>query len=331
MTRIKWGIIGPGSIATTFATALEQSKQGQLYGIASRSAERATAFSQRFAVSKIYHQYSDLITDPEVDILYIATPHSHHYQIAKACLEAGKHILLEKPLTINASQTQVLIELSQSKGLVFQEALWSRFMPCFAKVKDWLKAGKIGALQYIQSDIGFAFADKPQHRLNDPLLAGGALLDLGVYSISISQFLLEQTPIQVQATSQLAANGIDKTTQVNMRFAQGQLSQFSCSITAKCTNTMTLVGEQGRIHLPEHFWVGQEAQLFQDGELVECARFTHPVNGFEYQIEAAMQCIFQGKVCSDLMPHADSLDVMRVMDEVRKQINLRYHDDIENI
>lgn len=329
MTKIRWGIIGPGSIAQKFAEALLQSNQGQLYAIASRSIERANEFAHRFHVNKTYKQYSDLMNDPQVDIIYIATPHSHHYQIAKQCLEAGKPILLEKPVTINAAQTQVLTDLSKSKGLLFQEALWSRFMPCFAQIKTWLKAGRIGALQYIQSDIGFAFGDQPEHRLNNPLLGGGALLDLGVYSISISQFLLDQYPDRVQAISHLRTSGVDECTQVNMHYPGGQLSQFSCSIKAKCTNSMTLVGELGRIHLPEHFWVGEEAQLWLDGQLLETARFPHVVNGFEYQIEESMRCLTQGMICSDLMPHADSVAVMRVMDEVRRQIALKYSDALE--
>jgi predicted dehydrogenase len=331
MTQIKWGIIGPGSIAQKFADALMVSKQGQLYAIASRSAERGSEFARRYHVGKIYLQYSELMNDPDIDIIYIATPHSHHFLLAKQCLEAGKHILLEKPLTITAAQTQVLIDLSLNKGLLFQEALWSRFMPCFSQIKTWLHEGKIGTLHYIQSDIGFAFGDKPEHRLNNPSLAGGALLDLGVYSISLSQFLLDQVPDRVQAIAHLRPNGVDEQTQVNLHFPNGQLSQFSCSIKAQCTNSMTLVGELGRIYLPEHFWVGEQAQLWLDGDLVETANFPHRVNGFEYQIEESMNCIGKGQLCSDLMPHADSLAVMGVMDEVRYQIGLKYSDEIEMV
>ncbi|KXI27290.1 Gfo/Idh/MocA family protein [Paraglaciecola hydrolytica] len=329
MSIFQWGIIGPGSIANKFAEALVKSERGTLTAIASRSPERAQEFAQRFGVKQIYSQYSELMADPNIDIIYIATPHSHHFQLAKQCLEAGKNILLEKPLTINAAQTRLLIELAQDKGVLFQEALWSRFMPGFAKLKSLLQEGKIGKLQYIQSDIGFAFGPKPEHRLNNPLLAGGALLDLGVYSISLSQFLLEQVPDTIQAISHIGESGIDETTQVNMHYPDGQLSQFSCSIKAQCSNSMTLVGDKGRIHLPEHFWVGEQVQLWLDGKLVEKLNFPHQVNGFEHQIEESMSCIEQGKLCSDLMPHKDSLAVMRVMDEIRRQIGLRYGDELE--
>lgn len=329
MSTYRWGIIGPGSIAHKFACALSHSTNGTLLAVASRSADRGQKFAQEFGAQRVYANYSELMQDGDIDIIYIATPHSHHYQIAKQCLEAGKHILLEKPLTINAAQTHILIKLAEEKGVLFQEALWSRFMPCFSHIKGWLDSGKIGALHYIQSDIGFAFGAKPKHRLNNPALAGGALLDLGVYSISISQFLLQQNPSKVQAISHLSEQGIDEHTQVNMHYPDGQLSQFSCSINAQCTNSMTLVGELGRIHLPQHFWVGEQAQLWLDGLLVDTLDCPHTVNGFEYQIEAAMACVAQGKLCSDLMPHRDSLAVMTVMDQVRQQIGLRYRDELE--
>ena len=331
MAVYHWGIIGPGSIATKFADALVKSTRGKLLAVASRSPERALDFAQRYGVDRIYNEYGDLMHDPEIDIIYIATPHSHHFQIAKQCLEAGKNVLLEKPLTINAAQTRILIELAQSKGLLLQEALWSRFMPCYAQIKKWLQAGKIGQLQYVQSDIGFAFSGDADHRMSNPLLAGGALLDLGIYSISISQFLLEQVPDTVQAISHLDTNGVDEHTQVNMHYPSGQLSQFSCSFKAQCTNSMTLVGDLGRIHLPEHFWVGEQAQLWRDGKLLETVDFPHAVNGFEYQIEECMACIDEGKICSDVMSHKDSLAVMRVMDEVRNQIGLKYNDELESV
>ena len=329
MSVYQWGIIGPGSIANKFAEALAQSTRGKLAAIASRSIERGQEFAQRFGAQRVYQQYQDLMADPQIDIIYIATPHSHHFQVAKQCLEAGKHVLLEKPLTINAAQTAILIDIAREQGVLFQEALWSRFMPCFAKVKAWLQEGKIGKLHYIQSDIGFAFSDDPQHRINNRDLAGGGLLDLGIYSISISQFLLEQTPDSIQAISHLRENGIDEHTQVNMHFPGGQLSQFSCAIKAQSSNSMTLVGDKGRIHLPQYFWVGEQVQLWQDSQLVETLDFPHKANGFEYQIEESMACVAQGKLCSDWMPHQDSMAVMRVMDEVRRQIDLRYSDELE--
>jgi predicted dehydrogenase len=149
MEKINWGIIGPGSIAEVFADALTVSDKGQLYAVASRNVERARVFAEKYNAVEIYNSYQTLIDDPNVDIIYIATPQSHHYQQAKLCLQAGKALLMEKPCTVNAKQIAALIELSQRKGVFFQEALWSRFMPCFTKIKQWIENGEIGELQYI--------------------------------------------------------------------------------------------------------------------------------------------------------------------------------------
>jgi predicted dehydrogenase len=329
MRTFNWGIIGPGSIAHTFAQALLKSKQGKLYAVASRSHERAQAFASEYAVATIYADYAALMADPQVDIIYIATPHSHHFELAKQCLMAGKHLLLEKPLTINAPQTACLIALAEQHNVLFQEALWSRFMPAFAKLKAWIAEDKIGAIHYIQSDIGFDFSLRDGHRLNELALAGGALLDLGVYSISLSQFLLAQNPLSIQAQANMAKTGIDNTTLVNMQYPEGQYSQFSCSITAQCSNSMRIVGQTGYIVLPRFFWVGEQIQFWQESELVETLNFPHQQNGFEYQIAESMRCAEAGLCCSPLMPHADSLAVMQTMDTIRQQLGLHYPMEIE--
>ena len=334
MQKINWGIIGPGSIAKTFADALAISDEGQLYAVASRNIERATDFAGIYGATAVYDNYQTLIDDPKVDIIYIATPQSHHYQQAKLCLQAGKALLLEKPCTINAQQMAVLVELAQDNGVFFQEALWSRFMPCFAQVKQWIAQGKIGELQYINSDIGFAFDDKPEHRLNNPDLGGGALLDLGVYSITLSQFILDEYPSAIQASAQLgslAVHGhkLDLNTQVNMCYPSGCIGQFTCTTMAQSSNSMHIVGTKGRITLPTKFWVGEKAMLYKSDELVEELSFPHKGNGFEYQIKQAMDCVKQGRPYSECMPHADSLAVMKVMDEVRQQIGLHYSERLE--
>lgn len=331
MQKMKWGIIGPGSIAQQFAAALATSEKGELYAVASRNSARGQAFAEKFGAPVQYNDYQALANDPNVDIIYIATPHSHHFSAAKMCLESGKHVLMEKPLTVNAKQTQVLIELSEQNQCVFQEALWSRFMPCFAKVKEWLKQNEIGELQYITSQIGFMFLERQGHRLLDPALAGGAILDLGVYSISLSQFLLEENPMHIQATSQLHHANVDQNTFVNLTYPSGITSQFTCTIAAQCSNEMSLHGTQGSIHIPSCFWNGQQAILKKGEEVVEVCDFTHPENGFEYQIEASMECIKNGRLSAEVMNHQDSINVMQTMDEIRRQIGLVYDGAIESL
>lgn len=330
MEPLNWAIIGPGNIAHQFAQALNSLPDGRIHGVASRDPARAREFAEQYGAQKMYDDYAQLLADPEVDLVYIATPHSHHFQHAKMTLDAGKHLLMEKPLTVNAHQTAALIRLSEAKGVVFQEALWSRFMPCFAKVREWIRDARIGQVQYIQSQIGFSRADLTDHRLTNPALAGGAILDLGVYSVSLSQFLLGAPITQVQASGVLSEAGVDVNTQVNLTFASGVLSQFICTIGSDASNAMVIHGDKGHIYLPSMFWNGNQAQLFGPDGLVEDKSFPHPANGFEYQISASMACAREGKLCSDLMNHADSLAVMSTLDEVRRQIGLSYAQSIES-
>lgn len=331
MTQLKWGVIGPGNIAHQFAQALSQSEQGKLYAVASRNMNTAEVFAKQYNASVAYDNYDALLKDSAVDMVYIATPHSHHFPWAKKCLEAGKPLLMEKPLTVNAEQTRVLTRLSEKNDVFFQEALWSRFMPCFSQVKTWLNNNEIGELQYITSQIGFSFAHLKDHRLTDPALAGGAILDLGVYSVSLSQYLLEEYPDTIQAMGQINADGVDQNTLVNMSYPSGIFSQFTTTIGGQCGNIMSLHGTNGQILLDAEFWVGRKARLIRSGgEVIEKA-FPHPVNGFEYQIEASMRSMKSGDLYCQCMSHSDSVNVMLTLDEIRRQIGLTYPTSIENV
>jgi predicted dehydrogenase len=326
---MNWGIIGPGGIAHQFTEALIPSTQGKLYAVASRDLVRAQTFAKQYSVPQCYGNYGQLIGDDQVDIIYIATPHAQHFQYAKACLQAGKHVLLEKPVTVNAAQTMQLVILAQQQGCVFQEALWSRFMPCFAEVKNWLDSGEIGEVQYICSQIGFAFSHLRDHRLTNPALAGGALLDLGIYSVSLSQFLLAEYPQQVQATALINEDKVDQNTLVNLQYPSGIFSQFTSTIGAHCSNVMSIHGTKGFVHLPSYFWNGKQADLYKDGKLVRSQLFPHQINGFEYQIQSVMDSISAGRLCDPNMNHQDSINVMETLDHVRKQIGLQFPDEIE--
>lgn len=328
---LNWGLIGPGVIAHQFATALASSVQGILYAVASRNIERAKAFAEQYRAPVTFDDYHALIADPNVDVVYIATPHSHHFPLAKACLMAGKHVLMEKPLTVNAQQTKQLISLSQQHQCVFQEAMWSRFMPCFEQVKEWIEQQQIGEVEYITSQIGFAFSDLENHRISDPALAGGALLDLGIYSVSLSQYLLAENPSEIQATAKINKDGIDHNTAVNLTYPSGVISQFTCTMAAQCSNVMSIHGKDGYISLPAYFWNGRQAQLFKNEKLQQTLDFPHPVNGFEYQIESTMESILLGRSCDSRMNHADSLSVMLTLDAIRQQINLRFPEFIESV
>jgi predicted dehydrogenase len=329
MQSFNWGVIGPGNIANTFAKAIASSQKGKITAVASRSQERAAEFTHTYQIEKKYSDYEKMLADPQIDIIYIATPHSFHYQQAKLCLEAGKHVLVEKPCTVNAQQMQKLVALAQSKNLLLQEALWSRFMPCLSQLRQQLNEGIIGDIQYIQSEIGFAFQNRRASRLHKAELAGGALLDLGIYSITVSQFLLKEHPDKVDAMGQLTDQQVDGHVLANMHYASGRYAQFTCSMSSQTSNTMRIVGTEGYVNLPACFWDTDRAFIYRDDQLIQNIDVPHPVNGFEYQIEESMRCIEQNMLCSELMSHDDSIKVMSVMDDIRKQIGVRFPSSVE--
>jgi len=329
MQSFNWGVIGPGNIANTFAKAIASSKKGKILAVASRSPERAAEFSHTYNIEKTYSDYKQMLEDPEIDIVYIATPHNFHYQQVKMCLQAGKHVLVEKPCTVNAEQMQKLVELAKSKSLLLQEALWSRFMPCLSQLRQLLNEGIIGDIQYIQSDIGFAFQKREKSRLLKAELAGGSLLDLGIYSITVSQFFLQEHPDTVKAVGQLTEQQVDGHILANMRYPSGRYAQFTCSMLSQTSNTMRIVGTEGLVNLPACFWDADSAFIYRDDKLIQTIDIPHPVNGFEYQIEESMRCIEQNMLCSDVMSHRDSIGVLRVMDDIRKQVGVNYPSAIE--
>jgi predicted dehydrogenase len=331
MESFNWGVIGPGNIAHTFAKAIASSKMGKILAVASRSQERADNFASTYQIEKTYYDYDQMLADPQIDIIYIATPHNFHYQQAKMCLEAGKHVLVEKPCTVNAQQMQNLVKLAQSKKLLLQEALWSRFMPCLFQLRQLLNEGIIGDIQYIQSEIGFAFQNREKSRLLKAELAGGSLLDLGIYSITVSQFFLQEHPNKIEAMGQLTNQQVDGHVFANMHYASGRYAQFTCSMLSQTSNTMRIVGTQGYVNLPACFWDADTAAIYRDDKLIQSIDIPHPVNGFEYQIEESMRCIQKNMQCSTVMSHQDSVGVLKVMDEIRKQIGVTFPGGIEGV
>ncbi|MGS2720901.1 Gfo/Idh/MocA family protein [Paraglaciecola aestuariivivens] len=331
MRTLNWGILGPGKIAHTFAAAMQSVESAKILAVASRSSQRAKQFAQQYQIAKEYNDYALLLADPDIEIVYIATPHNFHYPQAKMCLEAGKHVLIEKPCTINAAQMQTLVELAEQRGLLLQEGLWSRFMPALGQLRQRLQSGAIGDIQYIQSDIGFAFQTRPKARLSQADLAGGALLDLGIYSISVAQFLLQEQASQIQACGQLTEQQVDSQVLANLIYPSGRYSQFSCSMQSQSSNSMRIVGSQGFAILPANFWDTNQAEIYQDNQMLECIDWPHRVNGFEYQIEACGQAIEQGLTCHSSMSHQDSIGVLKVMDSIRQQIGLQFPVSIEQL
>jgi predicted dehydrogenase len=319
----RWGIIGPGKIAHKFAEALAVVSEGVLYAVASRDIERGKAFAKKFNVLKTYGSYSELAEDPEIDAVYIATPHPFHLENSKLCLTAGKPVLCEKPLTVNAAEAEQLITAARQTEVFLMEALWSRFLPVQLQVRSWLDEERIGEVKLITSTFGIRVFPDPPDRMVKPDLAGGALLDLGVYNIAISQWVMGKDPVSFLAQAIIGETKVDELTSVSLLYEGGAISQFTCNMISENRNDMFIYGTRGHIHIHPSFWNTTQATLITEDD-DQTVRLPFLKNGFEYQIEEAMSCISKGLLESPGMPHAQTLANMQLMDNIRAEIGLRY-------
>lgn len=319
--KFRWGILGPGRIAEKFARDIQVVPDAALVAIASRSGGHA--FADKFSVPVVYDSYAALAEDPNVEAVYIATPHNFHYEQAKLCLEADKPVLVEKPLTVNANETRELIDLSRRKGVFLMEAMWTRFLPIYTTVRNWLDHGMIGEVIAMHANFCFrAGKDRPD-RLRNPHLAGGTLLDLGIYPIAVFQWVTGQNPVNVQALGTLGDTGVDISLSVNMQYPDGVLGHFVTSFECNMKNDLLISGADGSIHVHGTFGAATTATLDANG-METTVTEPHRSSGFEYEIEEAMRCIRHGDLESPLIPHADSLANLQVMDDIRAQIGLVY-------
>ncbi|MCB0749863.1 MAG: Gfo/Idh/MocA family oxidoreductase [Ignavibacteriae bacterium] len=318
-----WGIIGPGRIAHKFAEATSVIDNCEIYAVASRDVKKAEEFSKQYNAEKTYSSYEDLVNDKNIDAVYIATPHPFHYEQTKLALEAGKNVLCEKPFTVNAKQAKELLDLAKEKNLFLMEALWTRFLPIYKLVRNWLDEKILGETILLTSTFGYAFERNLIDRKFNHALAGGALLDLGVYSIAISQWVLRKDPISFSASGFLGETNVDEMTAVNLNYGDRVVSQFSCNLLSKNDNSFIIYGSKGKIEIHNMFWAATKATLTIDGkEITEERPFK--ATGFEYQIEEVINCIKNGKLQSDEMTHERTLANLLLMDNIRKEIGLQY-------
>ncbi len=319
----RWGIIGPGRIARKFSDAVWKIPGASIYAIASRSSSAPEKLKHTFNAEKYYKSYEELAADPKVDAIYIATPHRFHYENARPCLEAEKAVLCEKSFTINAKQADELINLSQSKQIFLMEALWTRFLPIYGQVRQWMDAGKIGDIRLVTSTLGFVAVRDLEDRLLNIELAGGTVLDLGVYNAALTQWVFQKPPREIMAVGQIGETGIDETISAILSYENGAAAQFTCTFQALPLNQFTITGTKGIIIIHPNFFDATRATLI-NGKKSKTVEKRLEINGFEYQIKAAMHAIQEGALDCPQMTQADTLMNMRTLDTIRQQIGLRY-------
>ena len=321
--RPRWGILGTGSIAQTFVADLQLA--GHLVtAVGSRTAQTAEAFASRFGLERAHGSYAALVADPNVDVVYIATPHPRHHDDAALALNAGKHVLAEKPFTINAREAQNLVELAAARGLVVLEAMWTRWLPHMIAIRKLLADGAIGDVRAVLADHTQKLSDDPADRLNSLELGGGALLDLGVYPISFASDLLG-TPEAVQATATLRATGADAETGILLSYPGGRLATLYTSSASAGPNRAFILGGDGRIEVDSVWYTPTSFRVYDSqDELRSSYESDVSGRGMQFQADEIERLIATGTLSGEILPLEESVAIMRTMDQVREQIGLRY-------
>ncbi|MGR0161633.1 Gfo/Idh/MocA family protein [Paenarthrobacter nitroguajacolicus] len=323
---IRWGILGTGFIAGLQTKDLNENGF-TVQAVGSRSLESSKAFAEEYGVATAHGSYEDLVADPLIDVVYIATPHPFHHANAMLALKAGKHVLVEKSFTMNAREAQDIVDLAESKGLVALEAMWTRFLPHMIRLRDIIASGTIGEVRKVVASHNQSLPKDPAHRLNDPALGGGALLDLGIYPISFA-FDILGTPTAVRASASMSATGVDRQTAAIFEYANGSQAVVDCELDAASANRAMVIGTDGWIDI-EHTWYNPVPFTVHavDGTVVE--RYDQPVSsrGMQYQAAELERLIRAGETAGTVLPPAETVAIMATMDEIRKQIGLSYEAD----
>ncbi len=323
--KINWGILGPGKIAHKFADAFKSVGDATLLAIASRDTARGQQFAAEFGAARVYGNYQDLVSDPAIDAVYIATPHPYHYKQTLLCLEHGKAVVCEKPLTTNYADTGELISLARRSHVFLMEGMWSRFFPATLKAYDLVRSGAIGKVRYMRADFGFMAPYNPASRVFNLELAGGAQLDVGVYPMFLALLLLGQ-PGKIQAAADLAETGADASTSVQFEFAGGALAQIFSSVTADSPKQADIVGDKGTLTMHTPWHKSQRLTLAPNGAEPHVFDFPFTGFGFEYELAHATACLREDLKESPLMPLDLSLTMAMTADEILRQCGVRYPD-----
>ena len=322
---IKWGIVGPGNIANKFAKAIKNVKGAELIAVASRSKEKSREFADKYNIPNAFVGYEEMAKSAVVDAVYIATPHSFHKPCAEIFLNAKKHVLCEKPVCVNAAQAINLLECANKNGVFLMEAMWTRFLPAINEALKIVKSGEIGDIRGVNADFCYSCTpnDDPKLYRND--MAGGALLDVGIYGLNFAAIFLGNTPESIRAISDVD-NGVDCQTNILMKYGNGTVASVSAAINVMKPETGYIYGTKGYIALP-CFYGAKEIIVNVNNE-ERCILKPSIGDGFEEEIYEACSCIRAGKTQSDIMPMSESIKILEQMDYIREQINLKYRFDM---
>ena len=322
-SKIRWGILGPGAIAHSFAEGLKYVKKAELIAVGSRSPERAQAFARKFNIAHAFGSYEELVSFADVGVVYIATPHSRHYEDMLLCLNNNKHVLCEKAFTINAAQAKEVLATAKQKKLFVMEAMWTLFMPVIFKLKELLRKKEIGEITIVNADLGFRFPFNPEHRVFNPHLGGGALLDIGVYPLSLTYHLFG-LPDEIATMAEIGATKVDETEGMLLRYENGPLVNLYASLRSQTPSQALFIGTEGMIRLEAPIYRPTGITVIKPDKTERYFPAELKGNGYNYEAQEVQRCVSEGKPQSDIVSHRHTLDIMQLMDSIRDRWGLRY-------
>jgi predicted dehydrogenase len=321
--QLRWGILGTGSIASQFAIDLKATGI-DLVAVGSRSQASADRFAAEHGIAAAHPSHDALVADPGVDVIYVASPHPMHAEHALLALNAGKHVLVEKPFTLNAGEARQVVALAAEKNLVVLEAMWTRWLPHMTRLREIIAAGTLGEVRTVIADHDQLLPSDPSHRLQDPNLGGGALLDLGIYPVSFAWDVLGH-PSSVDAISSPTATGVDRQTAILLGYPGGQQAVLHTALDTRGPNVATVIGTLGRIEI-DTVWYSPTTFTVYDGENAVIERFEHPVTsrGMQYQALALEELVSRGVIAGTELAPSESVAIMETLDAIRSRIGLVY-------
>lgn len=320
MSEVKFGIIGLGNMAHKIARAMDAVDGGEVVAAGSRTREKARHFGEQYGLAeeKCYGDYEELASDDDIDVVYIATPVGVHKEHSLMCAEYGKGVLCEKSTAENAADLKEMVEKSRTEDTFFMEAMWTRFLPVYRNVRFWLNNNRLGDLRTVEADISISHRLDPEDIRFDPELGGGALLDLGIYPVSLFSYIFAEQPEDVGSVVKMGDTGVDEQLAASFSYSEGAVSSMYCSLFSKSSGKAVIAGTRGRIEI-QRFWYSKKAELIIDGQLVEIVNRPHKINGYEYELQEVVDCIQEGKKESDIMPCDESIAIMKTMDRIREE------------
>jgi len=321
--KINWGIIGLGNIANKFASDLQLSKNSILYGVASRNIKKAQRFSQKFNSVNYFGSYEDLAKNPEIDIVYIATPHIFHYENTMMCLEYGKSVLCEKPLGINSDEVKRMLNEAKSRKLFLMEGLWTRFIPATEKLIELLSEKVIGDILFIRADFGFKGDLDYDGRIYNKQLGGGSLLDIGIYPIYLSLLTLG-LPTNIKSMARMSHTDVDTYCSMLFDYNNSAKAILESTVEADTPIEAYIYGSKGVLKLHSRFHHTEKISFYQNEELKEVFDIKYKGEGYLYEIEEVNRCLNHNNLESEKIPHSISLNLIRLIDRVKDEIGLSY-------